>query len=475
MGQKYNDFSILICLIQIWDMEDPQNPMKAPSMSPRLITEVENIEIEESYRKLIGTASVRFPRGTVIKRTITELTPTTDLKLNASIEDTGVLITTRADSKKAELSDFRIGSRIKIMLGLTSDYKIAALSRPDKQGKSIHNDSSKLTEYKQHLKIMFDGYITQCSIDHPIEIKCENLASKLKKISCPDKTYYNATVNDLFSEDGGPSYKCNFLKNTGLKLHPQTKSCDINVGDIELNTHLTMADVLTTWAKSGLMAFVKEYNKEPYIAIGRSYFSNAGKDSIVKYQDESSIPKIRFDYHVAKNDLTLTQADLLFLAVEATALDEQGKFYHITVRRNPDWDGLSNTDKYQILNEVTISKKAQQMGATVLSKCQGNKRVDLSTYTILPYMSKKMGIKHEELLEEAIKYFESCNKNGIEGTLTLFGDLALKSGTSVELIDDRYPQKNGYYFVDEVYTTFGVSGYRQRIKLPYRISAQTNK
>ena len=85
-------------------------------------------------------------------------------------------------------------------------------------------------------------------------------------------------------------------------------------------------------------------------------------------------------------------------------------------------------------------------------------------------MSRKIGISKEDLLKEAIQYFESYNMNGIEGSLTLFGDLALKTATKVELVDNRYPEKNGYYLVDEVSTTFGTGGYRQTIKLPYCIS-----
>jgi hypothetical protein len=54
--------------------------------------------------------------------------------------------------------------------------------------------------------------------------------------------------------------------------------------------------------------------------------------------------------------------------------------------------------------------------------------------------------------------------------LTLFGDFALKTATKVELVDNRYPEKNGYYLVDEVSTSFGTGGYRQTIKLPYCIS-----
>ena len=171
--QGQPSFHILICLIQIWDLADPKKPMEEPA-SPRLITEVAEVEIEESYRKLIGTASVKFPRGTVIKKTLTELNGEEyNSNVSATIEDSGVLVTTRTDSKKAEVTDFKVGSRIRIMLGYTTDPKIAALAKVNKDGKSIHNDSSKLAEYKKHLVTMFDGYITKCSIDTPIEIKCE--------------------------------------------------------------------------------------------------------------------------------------------------------------------------------------------------------------------------------------------------------------------------------------------------------------
>jgi hypothetical protein len=60
--------------------------------------------------------------------------------------------------------------------------------------------------------------------------------------------------------------------------------------------------------------------------------------------------------------------------------------------------------------------------------------------------------------------------NGIEGTITVFGDYALQSGTKVELLDTREPEKNGWYLVEEVNTTFGQSGYRQTLKLPFCIA-----
>ena len=470
-------FHILVCLIKIWTQNSATNITEEPDEA-MFLTEVENIEIDESYRKLIGTASVKFPPGTIIRKTVTQENKddvANSSSLTASLEDTGVLITTRNSSRKAELGDFKVGNRIKIWLGYTTDPAVADSFKMTSKN-SIHLSKNKavrdgyINGDKRCLTLMFNGYITKCSIDYPIEIKCENLASSLKKIACPDKICKNVTVNGILSDDGDQKYKCQLLKNTGLKLHPYTKSCNINVGDIKLNSYLTVADVLTEWSKYKVFAFIKDEGGIPYLAVGRSYFSNAGKDSVIKLNNEVSTPcKIYFDYHVAENGLTLMNTDKAFLAVEATCLDEQDKFYHITIRRNPEWNESKPTkDKWQVLNEVTISKKAMKMGATVLGKSKD--KVDLSTYTIIPYMSKKLKISHDELLEEAIKYFESYNMNGIEGTLTLFGDLSIKSGMQVELVDKLHPQKNGYYLVDEVHTTFGTGGYRQKIKLPYCIA-----
>ncbi|KAA5429350.1 hypothetical protein F2Y74_27345, partial [Bacteroides cellulosilyticus] len=94
---------------------------------------------------------------------------------------------------------------------------------------------------------------------------------------------------------------------------------------------------------------------------------------------------------------------------------------------------------------------------------------DLSTYTIVPYMSPNMKINSDKLVEEAIEYFRSYNLNGISGSVTLFGDFGLYPACQVELTDDRNPAKNGTYIVEEVTTTFGTGGYRQKITIPHKI------
>ena len=68
---KQPGFHILISLIEIWTPKDKKKPNGDVDGDIMRICEVEEVEIEESFKKLVGTAAVRFPRGTVIRKTIT--------------------------------------------------------------------------------------------------------------------------------------------------------------------------------------------------------------------------------------------------------------------------------------------------------------------------------------------------------------------------------------------------------------------
>ena len=128
------------------------------------------------------------------------------------------------------------------------------------------------------------------------------------------------------------------------------------------------------------------------------------------------------------------------------------------------------------MNATQISKKSQKVtGNKTAEGAETKTKVDLSTYTIVPYMSPNMKIDSDTLVEETIEYFKSYNLNGITGSLTIFGDLALTSARQVELIDTRNPSKNGIYIVEEVTTTFGTQGYRQRITIPTKLKNNGSK
>ncbi|WP_283127402.1 hypothetical protein [Bacteroides clarus] len=163
-----------------------------------------------------------------------------------------------------------------------------------------------------------------------------------------------------------------------------------------------------------------------------------------------------------------------FLAITDKALGADEKFFEVTARLNPDYDSeVRGNKEFQTINATQISEKTHKVtGNTTADSAQTKTKVDLSTYTIVPYMSPNMRIDSNKLVEESIEYFRSYNLNGVTGKLTLFGDMALNSAVQIELIDERNPSKNGVYLVEEVTTKFGTQGYRQTVTLPYRFKSQ---
>lgn len=479
---------ILISLIEIWSPKDNKKPNGEIEGDVLRICEVEEVQIEESFKKLIGTASVRFPRGTIVRKTISKSTADDDddyNKVSANRTYSGVIEEVRTSTTVATPDTFKVGQRIKIYLGYTTDPRVANIAKTGNTGKTIYNDNATYNEYLSHFKntgadskkymsLMFDGYITKISLDTPIELECENLASCLKTITCPKVKLKKCEVKDFIGEDG--RYK--LLKDTGLILHPDTAKMDFDLGAVELSTDLTVADVLMEWAKYGLFCYVSDFNGEPAIQIGRAYFSNPGKDSLLNAATTPVVVPIHFDYHVASNGLSLTSSDKKFLAVKATGISSDDKFINITILQNNKYDASKaeskSNSRYRYVNESKLSKKALKAGKRYLTDAP-NDKVDMKLYTQIAFVSKTIPTTVEKLADEAIKYFEGYNMTGIEGSLTLFGDLYLHTAQQVQLVDNRFTGKEGIYLVEEVSTTFGTGGFRQRITLPYCIKREGNK
>lgn len=485
---KQPGYHILISLIEVWTPKDKKKPNGEVSGDIMRICEVEEVQIEESFKKLIGTASVRFPRGTIIRKTVTARTAAEDKdfqKISASISNSGVIEETRTETSVASVDTFAVGQRIKIYLGYTTDPLVAEMAKTGNTGKTIYNDNDTYQQYlsnfkntgpdsKKYMSLMFDGYITKVSLDTPIELECENLASYLKTITCPKVKLKKCEVKDFLGDKG--RYK--MLQDTGLILHPDTAGMDFDLGAVELSTELTVADVLTEWAKYDMFCYVSDYNGQPAIQIGRAYFSNPGRDSLLNATTIPGVVPIHFDYHVADNGLTLTSSDKDFLAVKAKGISSDDKFINITILRNTKYDPgkpeSKSNSRYRYVNETKLSKKALKAGKRYLTDAP-NDKVDMKLYTQIAFVSKTIPTTVEKLAEEAIKYFEGYNMTGIEGSLTLFGDLHIRTAQQVQLIDNRYPGKNGVYLVEEVTTTFGTKdGFRQRITLPYCIKRDGN-
>lgn len=440
-----NALDVLCCCITIGDA-DPDNPIVINNGLE--ITEVREIQITESYKKLIGTAKLSFPKGTVYKSTIIGSGTSEGVdasRVTTEIMQDGVLIEKRSTYAAMDDKTFKIGQRVNIKLG-----------------------------YNGVLKNMFDGYITAYNSDSDVEIECENMAYKLKLKQAPHfETPVSGTkVNDVLGEKYG------LLKDTGFQIHSDTKKFDIQIGKVKITDNFTVADVLNDWSKFKVYCFLKydaaTPDMMPTIAVGRPYSSSKSQPQFP--QENNGKPFIiRFDYHVAGNELKILRTDPKFLAVQGKALGSDEKFFEATVRLNPDYDpNTPDSKEFQVINATQISKKTHKLtGNTTAAGAETKTKVDLSTYTVVPYMSPNMRIDSDTLVEEAIEYFKAYNLNGISGHLTLFGDMALSPAVQVELQDDRNPSKNGVYLVEEVVTTFGTGGYRQKLSIPYKITPKT--
>lgn len=432
---------VLCCRITIGD-PDPANPMAI--QNPITLTEVQEVEIVESYKKLIGTATLRFPKGTVFRSTVVgtvTLEGKDATRITTEVMQDGVVIEKRKNYSAMDDKTFKVGQRVRIKLG-----------------------------YNGMLKDMFNGYITAYNAESRFEIKCENMAYKLKLKQSPkfETPASGTSVNEVMEG------KYNLLKDTGFKLHGDTKKFDIQIGKIKITDNFTVADILSAWSRYRIYCFLKyDENSEdamPAIAIGRPYSSS--KSQPVFPEDGATGPfRIRFDTHVAASELKILKTDPKFLAVQGKALGADEKFFEVTVRLNPDYDAaVAGSKEFQTINATQISKKTHKLtGNVTATGADTRTKADLSTYTVVPYMSPNMKITSDKLVEECTEYFRNYNLNGISGSVTLFGDFGLYPACQVELIDDRNPAKNGTYIVEEVTTTFGTGGYRQKITIPYKV------
>lgn len=161
---------VLCCRITIGD-PDPGNPMAI--QNPVTLTEVQEVEIVETYKKLIGTATIRFPKGTVFRSTIVgtvTLEGKDASRITTEVMQDGVVIEKRSSYSAMDATTFKIGQRVRIRLG-----------------------------YNGMLRTMFDGYITGYNTESSFELKCENMAYKLKLKQAPkfETPASGTSVNDV--------------------------------------------------------------------------------------------------------------------------------------------------------------------------------------------------------------------------------------------------------------------------------------
>lgn len=510
--KAYEDkLAILVCQIKIWKANG-NNWFSIPAANQCLtIRECESIEISDSSKELINKATIRFPRGTVIslsskkdkdvksgnKDDSTEKTDTlkktnndgdvtstqtsqfsedgtSTTSMAANYDDKGLIDFNRSKTEKALLSpnDVAIGNRIEIRLGYAySEIEFNKMNAAD-------NDPN--------LDIAFTGFITAISVDTPLELECTNMAHILTTISTPNiSEKATLSVKDFLDDNG----KYHLLKNTGISLSEANKNSSISVSGGSISNNLTVADVLSEWNKSGVLCIMEtKSDGSVQLRVGLTYYAGKGggklpnndKKYITYNGGNNSVMLIQFDWDVAQDKLSLKRNDKKYLAVEAQGRTKDNQFFKLTIRKNPNPDDegwmVDSDSQFQVVNrrKVKDRKKMKYVNGTFSTKMVEGHLTDpvkLDKYNVIHYLSTKIGITEDELIEEAKQYWANYNPNGISGSLVIFGDLFVKPTDIVGLVDIRQPEKNGYYYVESVNTTFGVNGYRRELKIPFKIAA----
>ena len=510
--KAYEDkLAILVCQIKIWKANGT-DWFSIPSANQCLtIRECESIEISDSSKELINKATVRFPRGTVIslsskkdksvksgnKENSTEktnnlkdtnndgdVTSTSTAQFNddgvsttsmaVNYDDKGLIDFNRSKIEKALLSpnDVAVGNRIEIRLGYAySEIEFNKMNTAD-------NDPN--------MNVAFTGFITAVSVDTPLELECTNMAHVLTAVSTPNISVKSTLfVKDFLDDDG----KYHLLKGTGISLAEASKNSTISVSGGAISNNLTIADVLTEWSKSGVLCIMEtKSNGTVQLRVGLTYYAGKGggklpnndKKYITYNGGNNSVMLIQFDWDVAQDKLSLKRNDKKYLAVEAQGRTKDNQFFKLTIRKNSnpedEWWMIDSDGQFQVVNrrKVKDRKKMKYVNGTFSTKMIEGHLTDpvkLDKYNVIHYLSTKIGITEEELIEEAKQYWANYNPNGISGSLVIFGDLFIKPTDIVGLVDVRQPEKNGYYYVESVSTTFGINGYRRELKIPFKIAS----
>ncbi|MCS2303771.1 hypothetical protein NXX23_17915 [Bacteroides ovatus] len=145
-------------------------------------------------------------------------------RITTEVMQDGVIIEKRSAQRLVDETTFKVGQRINIKLG-----------------------------YNGVLKNMFDGYITGYNSDSTLEIQCENILYKLKLKQAPhfETPAKGTTVNEVLEG------KYNILKDTGFRIHSDTKRFEIHIGKVKVTDNFTVADILSEWSKYKVYCFLK--------------------------------------------------------------------------------------------------------------------------------------------------------------------------------------------------------------------------
>lgn len=473
-GHDEDVLLLAACQVRIWLPH-------ADEASATVYTEVSHIEIHNSYKEPVSTATVVLPRGSVIKfvqreREITTGNGTTMNGENSYLQggNRDVIVDgttkekdgtpiynaepTRADFGLVKTSDLKIVGENDLAVGNNISITCGYVET-EEDLETVRNGG-----YATGMQKLFTGIIIGCSTSSPFKLECESRMSILKKVANKKQIVKNnLSIKQLFGSGDG----CyDLLAGSGLRVSDRSLNSGIMVGTIDFMANSTIMEIFRRLAERGIMSWL---NDDGDIEFGVNLYMNGIEEtdpkSIAYQNGGNGIQLIQFDWHVAQDNLSVTRVEKDYIAIRAKAQVDEHRIISVLARKG------TNDGSWIFQNERNVEfkkYKKKKGGTTVYGKTRG-KDSSLDGYTVIRFTSNTAK-NMDELKKEALAYWGKVNPNAMEGTVSVFGNVDVKTPSVVGLVDPRNPEKEGYYLVESVSIEFSVdTGYRRHIKFSHKL------
>ena len=254
----------------------------------------------------------------------------------------------------------------------------------------------------------FEGFITFVGKDSPLKIMLEDQSFLLKRISLPATTIKNAKISEVITK---------FY--TG-----ETNIVDAEIGDIRIAENATLVKVLDLFkSKYGILSFFQDG-----VLNINTDLTTDNTARVYEINEQGNVPQGGSSLQFQEN------SDLPIIS------------HGVSIQRDGTKVELYATYKDNVLNNDIVVSDIKPNGV-------------LNTLKV-PNLSSAA-------LEALIKRrLPRLFYTGVTGEITTFGYPSIKHGDTAQIIDDRTPEKNGFYRVNAVTKKFTVSeGYKQVLKL----------
>jgi len=293
-----------------------------------------------------------------------------------------------------------------------------------------------LNELKTERITIAEGFVSKVGAKLPIEIEFEDNMWLLKQIPLANQSFKSTdSLEDVMVKAlEGTGFSVNMLTTTTIKFDTGMLSAE----------NETVAQFLAKLKKD---YFLNAYFRGNELRIG----------SLIYIEAEAQEKTFMFEETIISSDLDYRRKDDVILsAVASNHIEEKtGKMTK---------DGKAKTAKKRI--EVLVTLKDDKLITKIIGKGEKpdpNVEGERRTFTF-PFAKTT-----DELIKLAETELRRYYYDGFKGEFVTFGMPYVQFGDNAKIINPKQKEQNGLYKIKSVDYSGGVEGWRQKIKLDYKL------